>query len=816
LPDIRYERQTEFLVMIQPTMNPFKKTVQAVFLLTLFGTGPVWAQSENPIRKQLDTYRNQTLQEKLFVHLDRSFYVAGELMWFKINYVDGTFHQPLSLSKVAYLEVFDKENRPVLQTKVALADGSGNGSLFLPTTLGSGNYLVRAYTNWMKNSGPDYFFEKPVAIVNTFRKLELPVLKDSLAYDVQFFPEGGNLVRNLPGMVAFKMVGITGKGIDLQGVVLDQNNDTVVRFKPLKFGMGRFAFTPADGKQYRAVLTDALGKTFTRPLPAVQEQGYTMQVEEEGKDQLRVTVKTTAPAASLVYLLTHTRLAAIRADEQSLRDNTVSFLIDKKTLGEGISHLTVFDASRKPVCERLYFKRPERRLTIDAKLTSGALSTREKAVFDVTTQDETGKPTLTDLSVAVYRLDSLQPAESGDILSYLLLTSDLRGGVESPDYYFRATGAEVNEVTDNLMLTQGWRRFRWETVLQPNRPAEAHLPEVNGHFIRGKVIHPGTGQPGRNISSYLSVPGKHILLYGSRSDKEGRIHFEMKEFFGPKDLVVQLNPKDSLFRVELQSPFHDRFSAPRLPVFDFPTTLQEPLLARSIPMQVQNTYYRENLSRYRLPQVDSVAFYGVPDERYRLDDFTRFPVMEEVFREYVPGVMARKRRDGYVISLLDTPHKQFFDGSPLSLLDGVPIFNMDKVMEIDPRKVQRLDVVTRLYIVGPLVFDGIISFTTYKGDLAGYRPDAKALLADYEGLQLPRDFYTPRYDTPQRSGSRMPDLRNLLHWVPALKTDGQGKGQVAFYTSDEEGTYRFMINGITADGRAGSTQGTFEVTKVIK
>ncbi|WP_229311489.1 hypothetical protein [Larkinella rosea] len=785
-----------------------------VFLLLLqVSIRPVWAQVDP--QKQLEAYRNRALQEKLFVHIDRTFYVAGELMWFKINYVDGSFHKPLSLSKVTYLEVLDKENRPVLQTKVAMAAGGGYGSLFLPTTLASGNYLVRAYTNWMKNFSPDYFFEKTVTIVNTFRKLELPALKDSLTVDVQFFPEGGNLVRKLTSTVGFKTVGSRGKGVDLRGAIVDQTNDTVVRFKPLKFGMGRFEFTPAEGQQYRAVLTDANGKVMIRPFPAIQEQGYTMQVTEAGNGQLRISVNSTTNAAT-VYLLAHTRLASIQAEQQSIRDNRASFTIDKKTLGEGISHLTVFDASRKPVCERLYFKRPERRLAIDTRFTSGALSTREKAVVELTAQDETGKAALADLSVAIYRLDSLQPAESGDIQTYLLMTSDLRGAVESPDYYFSASGSEVAEATDNLMLTQGWRRFRWENVQQLNQPQDEYLPEVNGHFIRGKIVHSGTGMPGRGLSSYLSVPGKHILLYGSRSDSEGRIHFETKDFYGPKDLVAQLNPKDSIFRIELQNPFFERFASSRLPIFDFSPALKDPLLNRSISMQAQNAYYRGNLSRYQPPKVDSIPFYGVANEKYLLDDFTRFPVMEEIFREYVPGVMARKRRDGYTISVLDVQHKLFFDASPMALLDGVPIFSMDRVMEIDPRKVQKLEVMTRRYIVGPLVFDGLISFTTYKGDLAGYRPDAKALLADYEGLQVPRDFYVPRYDTPQKSGSRLPDLRNLLHWAPSVKLNDQGKAQLEFYTSDEDGTYRFVINGIAVDGRTGGKQGTFEVTKVIK
>ncbi|MGV3559744.1 hypothetical protein [Larkinella arboricola] len=802
-------------------MNSIKRPLQAIaplLLLTLGMTITALAQNEpqNPIQQQLEAYRSRMLQEKLFIHTDRSFYVAGELLWFKINYVDGTFHRPLSLSKVAYLEVLDKDNRPVLQTKVALAEGAGNGSLFLPTTLPSGHYLLRGYTNWMKNFSPDYFFEKPVTIVNSFRKLELPVLKDTLAYDVQFFPEGGNLVQNLSSTVAFKAVGGDGKGVDLPGVILDQRNDTVVRFRPFRFGMGRFTFTPAEGKQYRAVLTDARGRTFTRPFPPVQTQGYTMRVEEAGNEQLRVTVHSATAASAPVFLLVHTRLAAIQSDQQPLRDNTATFTINKKSLGEGISHLTVFDASRKPVCERLYFKRPERRLTIDARITSGALSTREKAVFEITTQDETGKPAQTDLSVAVYQLDPLASTESGNIMTHLLLTSDLRGTVESPDYYFTATGPDVPEATDNLMLTQGWRRFGWETVLQPTPLTEDYVAEVNGHFIRGKVVDGATGRPVKGTNAYLSVPGKHILLYASRSDANGRIQFEMKEFFGPKDLVAYLNPRDSMYRLALQNPFFERYSASRLPVFDFPASLKEPLLARSIPMQVQNAYYRENLVRYHYPRVDSIPFYGSADEKYRLDDYTRFPVMEEVFREYVPGVMARKRRNGYTISVLNTPQKEFMSGQPLVLLDGVPVFDMDNVMAIDPRKVQKLEVMTRHYIVGPMVFDGIISFTTYKGDLAGYRPDAKALLADYEGLQIPRDFYAPRYDTPQQSNSRLPDLRTLLYWTPSLKTNAQGKAQLDFYTSDQAGRFRIVLNGIAADGRAGSQQRAFEVSSVIK
>jgi len=267
----------------------------------------------HPVYRQFDAYRKTALAEKLFVHTDRTFYLTGETLWFKLYYTDGTGHRPLQLSKVAYLEVLDAERKPVLQTKVSLEAGGLNGSFFLPASLRSGHYLVRAYTNWMQNAGPDFFFEQPVTIVNPFKRLGLPLLPDSAAnaYDVQFFPEGGNLVNGLPAKVAFRATDGTGKGIPFSGVLLGAQNDTVARFAPARYGIGHFTFTPT-AQTYRAVVRDTAGKAISVQLPAVYEQGYAMQLVEESPDRLKVTVRTTPnvpQSAPALYLLAHTRQA---------------------------------------------------------------------------------------------------------------------------------------------------------------------------------------------------------------------------------------------------------------------------------------------------------------------------------------------------------------------------------------------------------------------------------------------------------------------------------------------------------------------------
>jgi hypothetical protein len=185
--------------------------------------------------------------------------------------------------------------------------------------------------------------------------------------------------------------------------------------------------------------------------------------------------------------------------------------------------------------------------------------------------------------------------------------------------------------------------------------------------------------------------------------------------------------------------------------------------------------------------------------------------MEEVMREYVPGVMVRKRKDGFHFLVLDDVHRAIFDDTPLMMLDGVPIFDEDEIMAFDPLKVKKLEVVRRRYYLGPLNFPGIVSYTTYTGDLAGFQLNPKSVKLNYEGLQLQREFYSPRYETQPQRQSRMPDQRTLLYWNPSVTTTTDGKQQLEFYTSDQAGNFQIVVEGMTQDGAVGSGSHSFTV-----
>jgi len=302
--------------------NPIKKKfVIAVCVLTVLQLSG--QQNLADIQAAFHQYSKRSLTEKVFAHTDKEFYLAGEIVWFKLYVVNGDDNKPINLSKIAYVEIVDKNQKSVLQGKIALDSGMGNGSLYIPLSFNTGIYKLRAYTNWMKNFDAGYYFEKPVTIVNSVKNPGKQTILPK-NYDLQFFPEGGNLVQGIQSKVAFKIVDRSGKGVDCRGFIVNKNNDTLANFRPLKFGIGNFVLTPVAGDNYRAIvkLPDTV---ITKELPEPLEKGYVLGVNSTGP-QLHLTVTTNIKAADGVYLFVHARQIS-KAVERGVFVNGVSNLI---------------------------------------------------------------------------------------------------------------------------------------------------------------------------------------------------------------------------------------------------------------------------------------------------------------------------------------------------------------------------------------------------------------------------------------------------------------------------------------------------------
>lgn len=329
-------------------------------------------------------------------------------------------------------------------------------------------------------------------------------------------------------------------------------------------------------------------------------------------------------------------------------------------------------------------------------------------------------------------------------------------------------------------------------------------------MVTGKIFDKATGLPANNIAAYLSVPGQHFQFSTASSNSNGELLFNLGKFYGSNELIAQTNNvQDSNYRVDIANPFFGKLSYPAFSPLTLSQKLSSQLLHRSINTQAENAFLKEIKQQFDFSQeTDTSHFYGKPDKIYYLDDYTRFTTMEEVMHEFVAEVRVRKTAN-YKFRVRRPNSLSYFDSDPLVLLDGVPVFNPNKIMETDPLKIKKIDIITHKYYSGSYIIDGIISYSSYDGDMGGNLLDANGLVMEYEGLQREREFYSPQYTTPEKLNSRIPDVRNVLYWSPSLKTNEDGRQHASFYTSDVRGRYAILVQGITTDGLAGSKIITF-------
>jgi hypothetical protein len=769
--------------------------------------------AEQSIVRAFNQYRQQYVPEKLFVHTDRDSYVSREILWFRIYYVDAFYNKPDSISKIAYIEMLDKNNLPVIQQKVSLKAGESNGSMIIPVNIPSGIYRLRAYTSWMKNFSTDYYFEKAVRITRPQNGLADTALSKRKHYDIQFFPEGGNLVQHIESKVAFRITDAYGKGLGFAGILVNATNDTVVKFQPANRGLGNFLFTPAPGQSYKAIIRFPGGEEVVKELPAAYPDGYTLSLSKTNEGQIAVRVNvSSALDGEDVYLFVHGSHSFLPVEKEKTVDRRADFLLNPAGLEGGISHFTLFNKTGRPVCERLYFKYPEKNLFISVKANPG-YKTREKIDLGLSLKDSVGNPIYADLSIGVYRLDSLQDLDPSNISDYFYLGSEL-GAVESQALCFDKVDKSRETDMDNLMLTHGWRRFLWKDLFEHKSTPLEFVPEHYGHIIQGKLVDNNTGLPAVGINTYLSIPSTRNEFRCTTSGTEGHVKFEIPGFYGSQEIILQTNTsEDSTHHVEISNPFSEKYSIHSLPEYVVPVNNSADLLDHSIAEQVQHIYAGPRLSRFSIPAIDTNSFYSDPDEKYYLDNYTRFQTMEEVIREYVVSTNVTHHREKFQLRLVNKPQKKYFEDPPLILIDGVPFFEPDDLFQQDPAKIRRLDLVNREYSLGYQYFSGVISLTTYRGDLNGIRMNPHATVFDYPGIPEQREFFSPVYETEDQVNSRMPDFRTLLYWSPEIKTDQQNGKSIQFYASDIPGKYVAVIMGLTPTGEPCSQVFYFTVKK---
>jgi hypothetical protein len=726
--------------------------------------------------------------EKVYLHTDQSHYVVGEIIWFAAYGVEKHSLQPISGSSSVFIELIDGSGKPVIQTRIALINGRGSGSMKIPSITTSGQYRLRAYTAFMKNGDAADFFYQSVLIVNPFEPAPVELLREPALPLLTFHTPGDSMISQVENKIGFVFHLPANSKRRFSVSIVDETGITATNFKSSVQGVGYFLLTPGVGKRYSAVISDSSGTVGQVALPFNRPSGISAYLNEDAT-QVYAHLNT-------VTMTSEKFTVQWRAGEQLLSETsltvsagTTTISMPKDQLHHGMNRFILRNSRGKIVHELDYFVYPKD-LSIEVTPSSTQAGTRTRVVVTLQTQEQA------NLSVSVSRRTSIaERMHQNSLASYLHVGASLSG----TPWNLRQYHAEHSRgMLQDFIYAYGHHT--------PKEQTHRYLPEIYGPVLEG-IATQADGSPVSHELLFASVPSRYPSLFTAMTDHQGHVQFAMNNIVGDRLVVLQRASGTAPITFTPTNPFS---TEPVKHVFS-PVYLTEAdsddLTRRSISMQVNNLYYQSQLEAIAAP-ADTLAFYGIPDQVYDLDDYTRFPTMEEVAREFLAKVTLRKTNGKSEFILIDQEERRLFDTPPLLLIDGVVESSSERILAFDPQKIKRIDIVNRKHYYGELVFNGILSLRTYDGDLQGYQPAEQAAQIRYLFPQPPRLFYSPVH---QPETYTKPDQRVLLYWNPQVTTDRNGKAVIEFYTSDVTGTFDIHVDGMSTTGVVGSTTTTLMV-----
>lgn len=785
------------------------KEIIALWLIGLLSLIQVLAQDTGQAKdpaQNFDRYYANNYQESIFLHLDKEYYLSGEFMKFKVYCLEKTMSQPSQLSIVAYVEVLDAENQAHLQTRIELNEGTGYGEFYIPMNLSSGNYLVRAYTRWMRNFGAETFYHSMVQIINPFKKLGLKPESEIETYHVNFFPEGGSLIHGVESKVVYHMKNGLGIPQNYHGRLMANDSIEVAELRPIKNGLGSFVFTPDLTNKYHVEL-DVEDEKVRQEFIGIEGKGLLFRTEN-GNTDTKLGIYCNDPSVidpeATVHVALHQRGELLEHKTARLLRGQAELSVNRQF--QGVATISLIDQKGEVIAQRKIFNNGIARSASSNLVQEDRFFTRDEVVFSLPEMIEEDMQSKAHYSISVSATNPALEGHALDLQDYLLLGTDL-SYVYELNTYLQGSQEEVSRLVNHLLIayptSTNQHLFSGEDLVLP------YIPEHRSVLVTGKLTDQTKDEPAFNIMTYLSVPGKITQIYAAKSEADGKLMLEAGNFYGSKQVIVQNDySKDSVYSIEIDDPYALEFANIPLPDFDLNESLENYIREKSQQIQVYNANLKLSPSSEIVSLQDSASFYNEPDARYYLDDYTRFIVMEEVMREYIAGVNVRKNREGFHFMVVDMERNIIYQQNPLMLLDGVPVFDADDIIALDPLKIQKIETVKTRFGRGDLDCRGIVTYTSYAGDLAGYQLNKNALLFEYDGLQPIKQYIFPSYSTAYQRNNPTPDFRNSLYWNPQPEPTGD---EITFYAGDVADTFMVKIEGITSDGTPFSFNDTFTV-----
>ncbi|MBQ9137751.1 MAG: hypothetical protein IJX65_03845 [Alistipes sp.] len=657
------------------------------------------------------------------------------------------------------------------------------------------------------------------------RYIQLPSFSSD--YDVQFCPEGGNLIAGTVQIVAFRAQGANGRSTEVEGVVYNSAGEKIADIATVHNGMGRFVMRAEHGQSYYADFSSKQGLVRRFNLPTVEPQGVALRVMRQ-RDGYTIIAQPSAGVNIADYAaVIHSRGAVMSVVENLSRPIRVM----NSDMFDGIAQVSIVErTSGTVVAERLFYVRDNRYAQAQIITSKPKYERRDRVGVDIRITDSDGKPVTGNFSMTVTDATVVEhTAGEQNILSYMLLSSDLKGEVENAGEYFVDSEPKTLDNLDLVMMTGGWRRYSLSAVIAGEHPRILY-PMEDSERIRGSVF--GLIGRAKKPSVVLMNPKTKYVEQFELNEYNNFIIAGLEAKEDTQYIVQALNKKgrDKTVRIEIETE-------------NFPVTtsshIREFYLSPAMPIpsifltRAKERYFYEGGER--VIDIEEIVVMGRRTSSFFATstagsmlhgDLSRFATVYDAlatFKELdVLGTSvttknhyaARDVRVSFYEENNDTEEgegdSQFIQTVPAIERDvNVPdvyingnLADIEELGNYDTKYIERLSFADgrAATMLGLAAQQGaILMEVSREGMVSTIDTDAMARVL-IRGSHKPVEFYKPKYPTPDSRLTSVQDLRSTIAWEPLIRPTETGTTSLYFYTADRPATYHLTLEGITDNG----------------
>jgi hypothetical protein len=750
-------------------------------------------------------------QEQIYTHFNKSSYLPGDAIWFKCYAFNPKTKRPSVITKNLIVELYRPDGELVEQKILRVEQGVADNVFFLELDNPVGVYTFRAYTSWMKNFDDPSGYSVYLSVLGKPQHDSLPDNK----IDVQFLPESGTLLEGLTNKVGIKAIDANGKGLRLSGEIIDENGVLIKTFELNKLGMGSVLLDITRNIKLNCRINLTGEQQLIYPLPLAEKQGIIAQVNQNN-DKLFLRVATnrqTFVNDQFFYLMVHNKglvqfIFSIELDPET-KDKRID--LDKSEFMNGVNCLTIFNEEFEPVAERLFYVENS---TIKGSLINDFSFGNDTLSIDLTSLNSDGKPVSANLSLSVLPGRSSANNFSNSLMSEVLLKPGLNGFIENPNFYFEYKDSVRLNDLDNLLITQGWRKYNWQHIKDSTSNTLVYEIE-NGFTLSGQVERWSKIRSKSDYQVFLHSSDKRVFKL-STVDSLGRFSFSNLSFFDSTQVYINvLNNKGKNTA--------NKVNASVTPIYTCVSPIQKPkniltnvktnilmptnFFSSDIMIEEVNVYDKKPS-----PPNASNIFNASESKTFTITDETvdKYRTIDDILRQefgvskvmMVHPVTKKPYLTYYMnrgLNSINLPYQVMLiiDDIPIGM-NGLKNQWEDLSVYCSLSDIESISVNKTGFGLGGRGVDGAIIVKTRTTPVFSQLAQTIVNKLEVRGYSAPVTYYSPKYKVLPSD----PDYLKYatIFWQPNVLTDLEGNTTVKFAIPSELNSFEIRIEGFADSG----------------